>query len=88
MKHNPVTTANAVGVTTAIVFVACRILVGLFPDISFTIAQSWFHGLQLTKLETWNLSFSDFLLGLISSTITAWVVGFIFAKVYNSFAKR
>lgn len=88
MKHNPVATANAVGVTTAIVFVVCRILVGLFPTISFAIAQSWFHGIELTKLETWNLSFSGFLLGLVSSTITAWVVGFIFAKVYNSFAKR
>lgn len=88
MKHNPVATANAVGITTAIVFVLCRILVGLFPDLSFAIAQSWLHGIQLTKLETWNLTFSSFLLGLVSSAITAWIIGYIFAKVYNSFIKR
>lgn len=88
MKHNPVATANAVGVTTAIVFVLCRVLVGLFPDFSFTIAQSWFHGIQLTKLESWNLTFSGFILGLVSSTITAWIIGYIFAKIYNSFVKR
>lgn len=88
MKHNPKATANAVGVTTAIVFVVCRILIGLFPDLSFAIAQSWFHGIALSKLDTFSLTFSSFVLGLISSTTTAWVIGYIFAKVYNSFAKR
>ncbi len=33
MKHDPAATANAVAVTTAIVFVLCRVLIGLFPDI-------------------------------------------------------
>lgn len=88
MKHNPKATANAVGVTTAIVFVVCRILVGLFPDLSFAIAQSWLHGIQLTKLEAWDLSFPSLLLGLISSAITAWIIGYIFAIIYNSFAKK
>jgi len=88
MKHNPTATANAAGVTTAIVFVLCRILVSLFPDLSFAIAQSWFHGITLSKLDTLSLTFSSFVLGLISSTITAWVIGYIFAKVYNSFVKR
>ncbi len=88
MKHDPKATANAVGATTAIVFVACRVLVGLFPDLSFTIAQSWFHGIQLTKLDSWNLTFSSFVLGLVSSAITAWIIGYIFAKVYNFFVKK
>ena len=55
MKHKPMATANAVAATTVIVYVICRGLVGLFPDLSFTVAQSWFHGIELERLNTWNL---------------------------------
>ena len=87
MKHDPMTTANAVAATTAIIYVICRLLVGLFPAASFTVAQSWFHGIQLTQLGTWNLTFSNLLLGVISSTVLAWLVGYLFAYLYNYFLK-
>lgn len=78
---------NALALTTAIIYVLCRILVGLFPDASFVIAQSWFHGIELTRLGAWNLTLESFILGIISSTITAWVVGFIYIKVYRLLVK-
>ncbi|MDO8573482.1 MAG: DUF5676 family membrane protein [Candidatus Daviesbacteria bacterium] len=87
MKTQSYAIPNALAVTTAIIFVLCRILVGLFPDISFSIAQSWFHGIELGKAGAWNLTFGSFVLGLISSTITAWIIGFIFIKVLRLFAK-
>ncbi len=81
------TIPNALAVTTATVYVLCRILVSLFPDLSFTIAQSWFHGIELSKLDSWNLTTSSFILGIVSSTITVWVVGYIFANIYNYFIR-
>lgn len=87
MKGQSYAIPNALAVTTAIVFVLCRVLVGLFPDISFTVAQSWFHGIELGKAGDWNLTFVSFVLGIISSTITAWIVGYIFIKVYRLFVK-
>ena len=87
MKTQSYAIPNALAVTIAIVFVLCRVLVGFFPDISFGIAQSWFHGIELGKAGAWNLTMSSFVLGLISSTITAWIVGYIFIKVYRLFAK-
>lgn len=87
MKGQSYAIPNALAVTAAIVFVLCRVLVGLFPDISFAIAQSWFHGIELGKVGAWNLTFVSFVLGVISSTITAWIVGYIFTKVYKLFVK-
>lgn len=78
---------NALAVTTVIVYAVCRLLVSLFPDASFAIAQSWFHGIELSKLGAWDLTMSSFILGIISSAVTAWVVGYIFIKVYRLFNK-
>lgn len=78
---------NALAVTTAIIFVLCRILVGFFPDAFFTIAWSWFHGIEVNKLGAWNMDVPSFILGLVSATITAWIIGYIFSKIYRLVAK-
>jgi hypothetical protein len=62
-RKDPMAAANAAGVTTAGIFVACRLLVGILPDFMFTVGQSWFHGIQLTQMGTWNLTMSAFILG-------------------------
>ncbi len=78
---------NALAVTTAVVFILCRLLVGLFPDISFVVAQSWFHGIAINKLGAQDLNISSFVLGLVSVTITAWIVGYIFVRVQKLLSK-
>ena len=87
MKHEPNTTANAATITVAVIFVACRVAVALFPDLAMTIAQSWFHGLQLSKVSGWDLSLGSFILGLVTSSGGAWLVGYLFANIYNYFLK-
>ena len=54
MKNNPTATANALAVTGGIFYIACRILVGVFPDLMYTIAQSWVHGIGMAS-GSWNL---------------------------------
>jgi len=88
MKHDPNVTANALAVTSAILYVFCRIAVSLFPDLSMAIAQSWFHGLEVSQVSGWSLSMGSFVLGLVSFAITAWFTGYLFAKVYNFFSKK
>jgi hypothetical protein len=85
MKHNPNATANAAAVTVGIIYVVCRLLVGLFPDLMMSIAQSWFHGITI---GTWSISTGNFIVGLISAVASAWVAGYLFAASYNSFLKR
>jgi hypothetical protein len=88
MKNNPTATANALATTGGIFYIACRILVGVFPDLMYTVAQSWFHGIGMTKSGSWNLSLESFFVGLISFMIFAWITGYLFACVYNYFSKR
>lgn len=78
-------TANALAVTSAIVYVVCRVLVGLAPDLMFNVGQSWFHGIELQRLGSWTLTTENFILGVISITVTGWLAGYLYAFVYNMF---
>ncbi|MBI2309641.1 hypothetical protein HYU89_01965 [Candidatus Collierbacteria bacterium] len=88
MKHEPNATANAAAVTVAIIFIFCRLAVALLPDLTMAIAQSWFHGLEISKISGWNLSLSSFILGLVTSAGGTWLVGYVFANTYNYFVKK
>lgn len=81
-------TANAAGLVIAGLYVVCRVLVGLFPDWMFNVGQSWFHGIELTKLGSWNLTAENFILGIVTASVSAWLVGWCFAHCYNIFLKK
>ncbi len=87
MKHEPNATANAAVVTVAIIYVICRVAVTLFPDLTMTVAQSWFHGLEISQVSQGNLSLGSFILGLATITVGAWLTGYLFANLYNYFVK-
>lgn len=87
-KKSPIVMANAAGATTSIIYIVCRLLVGVFPDWMLAISQSWFHTAQVQTGANWNLSPGMFILGLISSSISAWLVGYLFAIFYNIFLRE
>lgn len=88
MKHEPNVTGNAAAITVAALYIVCRVAVALFPDLSMSVAQSWFHGLELSKVSSWNLSLGSFVLGLVTSAGGAWLVGYVYATVYNYFLTK
>jgi hypothetical protein len=86
MKHNLVATANATAITVGFVYIACALLVALFPAFFKLIANSWFHGMDLSVVWT-GTPRGNFVLGLISAMLASWPVGYIFAWTYNRFVK-
>lgn len=88
MKHDPNTTANATAVTTAIVYIVCRTAFVIAPELFMGISRSWFHGIDISLIAAKNIPPGSFVMGLISATIGAWLVGYLFASLYNSFLKK
>ena len=88
MKLDSLSFANAATLIMAVVYVFCRLAVGLFPDLTLAIAQSWFHGIDLTRISGWNLGVGSFVLGLISLSLFTWVVDYVFAEIYNNLVKK
>lgn len=87
LSHEPMAIANAAGATTAVVYVVCAASIALWPEAAISIARSWFHGIRLEQISGWNLSFESVAFGFVTATIGGWLVGFLFAKFQNYFAK-
>lgn len=88
MKHHPMATAHAAAVVTAIIYIVCRQAFVWLPEFSMSIARSWFHGIDISKIATTTIPADNFILGLATATVGAWLVGYLFAVTYNWFAKR
>lgn len=88
MKHGLIATANAAAVTVGVVYIVCAVLIAFVPELSMAVAQSWFHGIDISKIGSWNITVGSLLLGLITAAGAAWAVGFLFAYIYNLAAKK
>lgn len=88
MKKSPNATANAAAMTTAALFVVCRTAFIVAPDLALSIGRSWFHGIDIGKIQAMNLTTESFVLGIVSATVGAWLTGYLFAVSYNMFVKK
>lgn len=88
MKHHPMATANALAITMGVVYIVCRQAFVLAPEFAMSVGRSWFHGIDISKIATRTVPADNFVLGLVTAVIGAWLVGYLFAVVYNRFVKK
>ena len=88
MKHDPSATANAAAVTTAVIYAVCALSITFAPELSMSIAKTWFHGIDITQISAWNITADSLVLGLVTATVGAWLIGYLFARLYNFFLKK
>lgn len=82
--RNPWRTGCAAALTAAIVSILCAVAVMLFPQGTVDFINSWTHGLDFTALRTYRpLTLGGFLLGLFNVSLTAFVVGALYAWARN-----
>lgn len=86
LSHEPFAIANAAAATVAVVYIVCRLAFLVAPELSLAISRSWFHGIDISLIAAGRMQ-GSFLLGLMSTTISGWLVGFVFAKFQNYFSK-
>lgn len=83
-KLNPWRIGSVTALTAALVSVVCAVAVYLFPDGTVNFVNSWTHGLDLTMLRSerqWTLGGLTY--GLFNVALTGFLVGALFACLYN-----
>lgn len=87
MKLDKIVLANAFALSTAIFWVICSAIVYLLPAFSLTVANWWMHGLDVSLMGNWNITFTNFIWGGITITASLWATGYIFGWAWEKMSK-
>ena len=78
--------ANALAVTTGVIYIAFYVIDMVATEMFAFIFNANAFGADIASLIP-EMSFGSFVIILVTVVITAWIMGYIWAKVYNKFAK-
>lgn len=87
MKHDVNATGIALALTFGIISIVCLSLVLIAPSFALSLFSSFMHGIDLTKIAITPSLGGRTLLGLIIAVVGGYLIGAIFATIYNKFAK-
>ena len=90
-RIQPLQFATATTVTFLILYIACSILVTLFPDGVVSFFNAWFHGLDLNLLKPPGgkpLTIAQFIGGGIGVVVVAFPAGLVLAATYDFLMAR
>ena len=83
---------NATGIALAFTFlivsIICLLLVFIAPEFALNLFGSFVHGIDLTKIAVTPSISGNTLLGIILVTVSGYLIGVIFAVIYNKFARK
>ncbi len=82
---------KAVGFASAsvagILYILCALLFWFVPDSAIRLFNYFVHGIDLTAIARFNISFKQNIIGLLLTLAFSFLFGALFAVVYNKFAK-
>lgn len=84
----PIILANSLTTVALGLYVVCRVLSIIAPDILFNVARSWFHTFSLEALRgTTQLELGTFVFGAVTLAILTWLTTYVSATLYNKWSK-
>ena len=89
-RITPTALGLTLAITAALLNLVCAGLVAVAPDATMTIFQSWWHGIDVSMLanESPSMTLKSVIVGLITISAFAFIVGFVFGVANNMVAGR
>ena len=82
---------NATGIALALTFlivsIVCLLFVLIAPGFAVSLFGSFMHGIDITKIAVTPSFSGNTLLGIIVVVVGGYLIGALFALIYNKFAK-
>lgn len=86
---NPRVIALSLGSVSGIVYIACVLLFAIAPRAGIALANTMVHGLDLTLIMRPSMApFGAIIVGLAEIAVLGYLVGWLFAAVYNYFLNK
>ena len=84
-KLKPRATGYALAIVSGIVSIVCLLLVLIAKNFTINLFGAIFHGIDLSQIATDNITLGSVILGFAEVVIIGFILGWLFAKVYNKF---
>jgi len=82
-KLNTKKVALSLAIVSAILYLACALLIAIIPGFTISLFSNLFHGVDISRIASTNLSLGSTLIGLVEVIIYSLVVGWLFVRIYN-----
>ena len=82
-KLNTKRVALSLAIVSAILYIACALLIAIAPDFTMSLFSNVFHGIDITQIADTSISLGSTLIGLVEIIVYALIAGWLFAWVYN-----
>ncbi len=79
--------ANAIAVLTAALYLLLHLLGLISRPVFLFFFNAQFFGADVASLLPWPLSFGRFLGTFVTLVVSAWLLGYAWAWLYNRFAR-
>ena len=83
---------NVVGLTLAttsvVVYIICAVLYWIIPSTLVSYANYLFHGINISLITGKDITFGSTIIGLILIFVSSYLIGMLFANLYNYFNKK
>jgi len=76
-KNFPIKLANTFGLSMVVLWVICAVFIVVLPGLSMLATKLLLHGLDLSMLGNWNLTWFNGIVGGVIAVVTSWFVGFV-----------
>ena len=75
--------ALSLAIVSAILYIACALLLAIAPEFTLNLFSNLFHGIDITQITSTSISLGSTLIGLVEIIVYALIAGWLFALVYN-----
>ena len=82
-KLNAKRVGYSLAAVSGIVYLACAILVAIAPSWTVGFFGALFHGIDITQIARTPVPLGSTVLGLVEIVVLGYVVGWLYAKIYN-----
>jgi len=84
----PIALANAATTVSLGIYVVCRVVSLVAPDLLFSVGQSWFHTFSTESVRSVApMNIGTFIFGTVTLAVLVWLTFYAGATLYNKWAK-
>ena len=86
-KLKPKATGYTLASVAGIVSLVCLLLIIIAKEFTINLFGAIFHGIDLSKIAADNITIGSAVIGFVEVVVIGFILGWLFAIIYNKLAK-